>query len=104
MGQITIWEIKIQMVKRYGLKKQICKVNPKNGFYLRAKHGLIKSGFLKDQLGLICEGRKEPVEKKKREGGGGEPSQKGMETEFLHGFYEIMHEFPCFVGYLLAQI
>ena len=28
----------------------------------------------------------------------------GMETEFLHGFYEIMHEFPCFVGYLLAQI
>ena len=28
----------------------------------------------------------------------------GMETEFMHGFYEIMPEFPCFVGYPLAQI
>ena len=28
----------------------------------------------------------------------------GMETEFMYGFYEIMHEFPCFDGYPLAQI
>ena len=50
----------------YGVKRQI-KKEPKNGFYLRAKHGLMKSGFLKDQLGLICEGRKEPVERERRE-------------------------------------
>ena len=57
-------------------------------------------------------------EKEKRRGRGrrrreeeeGEPSQRygtwifGMETEFMYGFYEIMHEFPCFDGYPLAQI
>ena len=40
----------------------------------------------------------------RREEEEGELSQKGMETEFMYGFYEIMYEFPCFDGYPLAQI
>ena len=43
---------------------------------------------------------------KKRRGRGRrrDQGQKGMETEFMNGFYEIMYEFPCFDGYPLAQI
>ena len=47
-------------------------------------------------------------EKKRREeeerGFKPKSSQKGMETEFMNGFYEIMYAFPCFDGYPLAQI
>ena len=48
------------------------------------------------------------MKKKRRRGRRGrsqdQASQKGMETEFMYGFYEIMYEFPCFDGYNLAQI
>ena len=59
----------------------------------------------KDQIGLIWRrtnrmGRR----RRRREEEEGEPSQKGMETELMNGFYEIMYEFPCFDGYPLAQI
>ena len=49
-------------------------------------------------------GEEEEEEEKKEEDSSQDQASQGMETEFLHGFYEIMHEFPCFVGYLLAQI
>ena len=39
------------------------------------------------------EEKKEEEEEKKRKRGS---SQKGMETEFMYGFYEIKYEFPCF--------
>ena len=54
------------MAKSYGLKKQISKLNPKMGFIWRAKHGLRKSGFLKDQIGLIW-GRTGWGEERRRE-------------------------------------
>ena len=70
---------------------------------------LIKSGFLKGQIGLIL-GRtgwekerrrevEEEEEKRKKES-----QAKGMETHLDHESYVIMHEFPCFDGYNVAQI
>ena len=46
----------------------------------------------------------EEEEEKKRRNGDQAKQAKGMETEFMNGFYEIMYEFPCFDGYPLAQI
>ena len=82
-----------------------------------AKQGLNKIWILKDQLGLICEGRKEPVERegreeeeeeeeeeKKKEGSSQDQAKRGMETHPDHESYVIMHEFPCFDGYNVAQI
>ena len=61
-----------------------------------AKQGLNKIWILKDQLGLICEGRKEPVERegreeeeeeeeeeKKKEGSSQDQAKRGMELGFL---------------------
>ena len=62
---------------------------------MRAKQGLIKSGFLKDQIGLICEertrreerrGEEEKEEKRKKGDSSQEPSQKGMETTLSMDF------------------
>ena len=47
------------------------------------------------------EEEEEEEEEKKRKRGS---SQKGMETHLVYESYEIMHEFPCFDGYPLAQI
>ena len=65
---------------------------------------------LKDQFGLKLGENRMGEREKKRGGRGrreeeeGEPSQKGMETHLVYESYEIMHEFPCFDGYPLAQI
>ena len=82
-----------------------------------AKQGLNKIWILKDQLGLICEGEKRTRrergkskeekkrgEKKKKRRSSQDQAKRGMETEFMYGFYEIMYEFPCFDGHPLAQI
>ena len=67
-----------------------------------AKRGLNKIWILKGQIGLIL-GRtgweKEEEEKRKKE-----RQAKGMETHLDHESYVIMHEFPCFDGYNVAQI
>ena len=96
------------MAKSRRAKKQIKEKEPKNGF-LMAKQGLNKIWILKDQIGLIWgepDGRRreEEEEEEKRKEEESIQASQGMETEFMHGFYEIMHEFPCFVGYPLAQI
>ena len=46
----------------------------------------------------------EEEEEKKRRSGDQAKQAKGMETEFMYGFYEIVYEFPCFDDYPLAQI
>ena len=65
---------------------------------------------LKTNLVSFVRGEKEPVErergkskeekkrkrKKKRRRKRRDQVQKGMETEFMYGFYEIKYEFPCF--------
>ena len=79
-----------------------------------AKQGLNKIWIFKDQIGLKLG---EPVE---RERGKSKEEKKrkrkkmekprygtwifGMETHLVYESYEIMHEFPCFDGYPLAQI
>ena len=79
------------MAKSCGLKRQIRQVDPKMGYFRGPNKALTKSGFLKDQIGLIWgepDGRRE----KKRGGRGrreeeeGEPSQKGMETTLSMNF------------------
>ena len=45
-------------------------------------------------------GRREEEEEKRKK----ESQAKGMETHLVYESYEIMHEFPCFDGYPLAQI
>ena len=54
------------MAKSCGLKKQIRQVNPKMGFIGGPNMALENLEF-KDQFGLICEGRKEPVEREREE-------------------------------------
>ena len=44
--------------------------------------------------------REEEEEEEKEEG---EPSQKGMETEFMYEFYEIWHGSLVLYDYYLAQ-
>ena len=97
------------MAKSRWAKKQIKESDTKMGFVGRPNKALANLEFKRpiwSQIGVEPDGRKREEERRRgrREEEEGEPSQKGMETEFLHGFYEIMHEFPCFVGYLLAQI
>ena len=36
--------------------------------------------------------------KRKKKEDSSQDQAKGMETEFMYGFYEIMYEFPCLVG------
>ena len=69
----------------------------------------MKSMGFKDQFGLKLGRtgwekeriREEEEEEEKRKK---ESQAKGMETHLVYESYEIMHEFPCFDGYLLAQI
>ena len=69
-----------------------------------------KSGFKANLVSFWRPNREEKKRKRRRRrrrrrrGEAQANQSKGMETEFIHGFYEIMHEFPCFVGYPLAQI
>ena len=69
----------------------------------------MKSMGFKDQFGLKLE--KNVKGEKKRRGRGRrrrgrrrDQGQQGMETHLVYESYEIMHEFPRFVGYPLAQI
>ena len=89
----------------YGLQKQISKLDPKMGYFGGPNKALTNMRFKRPNWshlgrGTKREGEEEEEEKKRR----GEIKQKGMETEFMYGFYEIMYEFPCFDGYPLAQI
>ena len=68
MGQNTIWELGIQIVKHGGTFLQLEKANPKMGFIKRTNMALAKTGF-KDQIGLIWGEEKhgeEEEEKRKR--------------------------------------
>ena len=90
MGQNTIWELGIQIVKHGGTFLQLEKANPKMGFILRAKQGLRKYGF-KDQIGLIWGGEKREGEgeekrkrkKKKRRRGRGDQAKKVWKLTLL---------------------
>ena len=48
--------------------------------------------------------RGEEEEEEEKEWRSCQASQKGMETLLVYESYEIMHEFPCFDGYNVAQI
>ena len=72
MGQNTIWELGIQIVKHGGTFLQLEKANPKMGFIKRQNMALAKRGF-KDQIGLIWgektwrrRGEEEEEEKKRK--------------------------------------
>ena len=67
MGQNTIWELGIQIVKHGGTFLQLEKANPKMGFIKRPNMAFEKMGF-KDQIGLIWgeEKRGEEGEKRKK--------------------------------------
>ena len=50
----------------YGLEKQISKFDSKMG-YFGGPNKALRNPCFKDQIGLICEGRKEPVEREREE-------------------------------------
>ena len=74
MGQNTIWELGVQIVKHGGIFLQLENANPKMGFIKRPNMALAKMGF-KDQIGLIWEKKK--VEKKGRRGRRREEEEEG---------------------------
>ena len=74
MGQNTIWELGIQIVKHGGTFLQLEKANPKMGFTKRPNMALAKMGF-KDQIGLIW--GKKNMENKGRRGRRREEEEEG---------------------------
>ena len=100
------------MAKSRRAKKQIKECDPKMGFVGRQNKALANLEFKRPIWSQIGENRMGEREKGRRrerreeEEGGFKPrsSQKGMETHLVYESYEIMHEFPCFDGYPLAQI
>ena len=59
MGQIRIWHnLNFKKGRIKGLNSKNGKRSKEMGFLFMAKQGLRKIWILKDQMGLICEGRK----------------------------------------------
>ena len=105
------------MAKSRRAKKQIKESDPKMGFVGRPNKALANLEFKRpiwSQIGVELDGRKREEERRKRKKKKGRSSSKaplrygtwifGMETHLVYESYEIMHEFPCFDGYPLAQI
>ena len=94
------------MAKSRRAKKQISKVNPKMGYFGGPNMPLSQKSGFKTILVSFWRPNREEREKreKKRRRRRRVDQAKGMETHLVYESYEIMHEFPCFDGYPLAQI